>query len=147
MKEMINTSISSYGKRDPLLNLRLIAEMLAPPIYLDNRLLSFLVWLKSHIQHRSIPDLPGQAESFYSGHRNNNMLWPMHHSCLPYLNVVQRYFPRIVLASQKCRIIFSVFLSFCQELWCSYLGTACLRMQPHRQADASSHREGGAIWD
>ena len=32
MEEMINTSISSYGKWDPLLNLRLTAEMLAPPI-------------------------------------------------------------------------------------------------------------------
>ena len=29
MEEMINTSISSYGKWDPLLNLRLTAEMLA----------------------------------------------------------------------------------------------------------------------
>ena len=91
MEEMINTSISSYGKWDPLLNLRLIAEMLAPPIYLDNLLLSFLVWLKSHIQQRSIPDLPGQAESFYSGHRNNNMLWPMKWLNTPFLSTIPRY--------------------------------------------------------
>lgn len=90
MKEMINTSISSYGKRDPLLNLRLIAEMLAPPIYLDNLLLAFLVWLKSHIQHSSITDLPGQAESFYSGHRNN-MLWPMKWLNIPFLSTMPRY--------------------------------------------------------